>query len=183
MPPVAESTSGVKDPCSTSMILCSYATLLILVPPVIHSLYGGFAVAWCKRVEHPCIGKCTLLLIPPEALGADICPSIIFCVCSLVLQLLTSEWLKDWLYGDTGTDLCKDVRRDVPDVVVLHRRKPTTMELKACSTLNFFPKVPWEGKYGSGHPYRRLMASLKAPLCRVKPCSVSGNTARTPKTI
>ena len=54
---------------------------------------------------------------------------------------------------------------------------PPQWQLKACSTLNFFPQVQWEGKYGSGHPYHRLMASLKAPLCRVKPCSVSGNTA------
>ena len=28
--------------------------LLILIPPV-QNCHGGFAVAWCKRVEHPCI--------------------------------------------------------------------------------------------------------------------------------
>ena len=39
--------------------------------------------------------------------------SCIFCVCSLVMQLLTREWLKGWLYRDTGTDLCKDVHSDV----------------------------------------------------------------------
>ena len=54
---------------------------------------------------------------------------------------------------------------------------PPQWQLKARSTLNFFLHLQWEGKYGSGHPYRRLMASLKVPLCRVKLCSVSGNTA------
>ena len=123
---------NINDP----LLICP--PLLILVPPV-HSCHGGFAVAWCKRVEHPCIKKCTLLLILPEVLGADICPSIIFCVCSLVLQLLTSEWLKDWLYGDTGTDLCKDVCCDVPDVVVPHRRKPTTVATESMLYAKLLP--------------------------------------------
>ena len=58
----------------------------------------------------------------------------------------------------------------------LREGNPPQGQLTACSTVNFFPHVQQDGRCGSCHPYLSLMASLKAPLCRVKPCSDSGRT-------
>ena len=58
----------------------------------------------------------------------------------------------------------------------LREGNPPQGQLKACSTVNFFLHVQQDGRCGSCHPYLSLMASLKAPLCRVKPCSDSGGT-------
>ena len=37
-----------------------------------------------------------------------------------------------------------------------------------------FPHTQFAGKSGGCHPYLRHRASLKAPLCRAKPCSAMG---------
>ena len=148
MPPVAERTSGVKDPLMLNLndplLICP--PLLILIPSV-HNCQGGFAVAWHKRVEHPYVKKCMLLLVLPKSLGTDICPGLIFCVCSQELQLLVREWLKCWLYRDTRTDLCMDVCSDVPDVSSCRiGGSPSQWQLNACSTLSSLPQVQCKGK-------------------------------------
>ena len=52
--------------------------------------------------------------------------------------------------------------------------RPPREQLKACSTVRFFPHTQWEGKCDSCQPYLRHNASLKAPLCTLKPCSTKG---------
>ena len=44
----------------------------------------------------------------------------------------------------------------------------------ACSIVNRFPQTQLDGNKGGRQPYLRHKASLKAPLCNAKPCSVKG---------
>ena len=52
--------------------------------------------------------------------------------------------------------------------------KPPHGHPKACSTVNRFPQTQLDGNKGGRQPYLRHKASLKAPLCNAKPCSVKG---------
>ena len=51
---------------------------------------------------------------------------------------------------------------------------PPREQLRACSTENCLPHTQLDGRIGGCHPYLRQRASLKAPLCSAKPCSVIG---------
>ena len=51
---------------------------------------------------------------------------------------------------------------------------PPQGQLKACSMVRCFPHTQFAGKSGGCYPYLRHRASLKAPLCRAKPCSAMG---------
>ena len=105
------------------LLICP--SLLSLITPV-RGCQGVLAAALCVWVEHPYVKKCTLLLVPPEALGTDVCTSIVFSVCCPIVQLLACEGLKGGLNADTGADLCKNIRCDVPNVIVAHGFQPTT---------------------------------------------------------
>ena len=52
--------------------------------------------------------------------------------------------------------------------------KPPLWQLMAWSTERESPQAHWRGRNCNFHPYLRHNASLKAPLCKRKPCSSMG---------
>ncbi len=56
----------------------------------------------------------------------------------------------------------------------LRAGKPPRGQLRAWSTVKMLPQIHSAAKHDGRHPYRKQIASLKAPLWRAKPCSAIG---------
>ena len=52
--------------------------------------------------------------------------------------------------------------------------KPPQGHPNACSTVNYSPQTQLDVNRGGRQPYLRLKTSLKATLCKAKPCSDKG---------
>ena len=56
--------------------------------------------------------------------------------------------------------------------------KPPVAQVRACSTEELKLQAHLLGRSNRVHPYLRLIASQKAPLCRINPCSLRGKTVK-----
>ena len=142
IPPTAEKTSGVNEPCSTSRIRPPFiAAPLLPFMSLVYWFYGGVAVAWCiNKGWRPLYQKWTLVACPPESLcrHIDLAPSSVFAVlcwnCSPV---------SIWRSGSTATLWQTSERRLAVMSLLslcLSEGNPPCEQLKACSTVKCFPR-------------------------------------------
>ena len=131
-------------------------------------------VTGCVGVENPNIEECILRRVP-EPSGMDVNLSTIISVHSDIGHSLSTERLKSWFSVNMQTS--------VRSVAVMSRislrqmvGKSPMWQIIAWSTVKFAPQLHIWGMLFGFHPYCSLGASLKSPLCRRNPCSLSGRT-------
>ena len=97
--------------------------------------------------------------------------------CELAVAPVRPSLVMGCRSGSVQMSCATSVRRCAVKSLIslcLMEGNPPLAHERACSTANFLPHAHVVGILGGVQPYRRAMASWKAPLCKVKPCSCSG---------
>ena len=174
IPPEAEKTRGVKEPCSTSLIRWSYARLFSLSCRVKTVLRVGVWLedarglktltsknASCCGFQNPLHLMSTRLSSWMFAESPCIVSPLSGCSAgSVSVEVLTSSMREA---VRSRMSLCQCIGR------------PPFMQLSRCCTLPAFPQAQVAGSPFGCQPYLRARASLKAPLWRTKQCSSIGS--------
>ena len=125
----------------------------------------------CIRVEYPNIKECILSVASPATISRRAPSSLLAVLC------LSCSPTSGCRGGSVPTLWHVSVRSCAVrsrSSLCLIEGKPPQGQLRACSMVSCFPQTHFAGKSGGLHPYLRHRASLKAPLCRAKPCSAMG---------
>ena len=69
-------------------------------------------------IKNPYIEKCSLILVVPEALSADVKAGAVFCISCGISECFTCEGLQWWLQAHVMADLSHDLCCEIPQLVV-----------------------------------------------------------------
>ena len=153
---------------SHSLLIC---TLLFLLISSVALNQSGAAVTRCVWVKYPDIKKrsrpqkfsATMSRRAPSSLLAVLCLS-----CSSSSGCRGGSIPTPW---HVSVRSCAVMSRSS---LCLIEGRPPQAQLRAFSMVYCLPQTQFDGRCGGRHPYLRLRASLKSPLCRAKPCSAIG---------